>query len=303
MPEIYGRDLDLNLLRVFAVVAETGNVTAAAARLYLTQPAVSAALRRLATTIGAPLFVRRGRSLELTSRGAHLRDAVQVHLSALVEAALAPPAFDPRTSERTSRLALSDAVEVWLLPALLSVLAREAPGMRVVSVPVQFRNVGAALASGLDAAVTVADELPANILRRELFRGRFTCLFDPRHAKLRRLNTAEYFARQHVIVSYNGDLRGVVEDALGKARNVRCSVSSFAHLGALLEGSDLLATVPEMVAAQIRATRPRLRTLPLPFPLRGSPVELLWPRATHDDPACKFLRQAIVLIAQERPPA
>lgn len=70
MPTVYGRDLDLNLLRVFAVVAEAGSVTEAAGRLYLTQPAVSAALRRLTATLGAPLFVRRGRSLVLSSRGA-----------------------------------------------------------------------------------------------------------------------------------------------------------------------------------------------------------------------------------------
>ena len=68
MQENYGRDLDLNLLRVFAVVAEAGSVTAAASRLYLTQPAVSAALRRLTTAVGAPLFVRQGRGLALTSR-------------------------------------------------------------------------------------------------------------------------------------------------------------------------------------------------------------------------------------------
>ena len=62
MPNIhgrdFGRDLDLNLLRVFAVVAETGRVTEAAKRLYLTQSAVSAALRRLTTAVGAPLFLR-----------------------------------------------------------------------------------------------------------------------------------------------------------------------------------------------------------------------------------------------------
>lgn len=61
MPGIYGRDLDLNLLRVFAVVAESASVTDAAKRLYMTQPAVSAALRRLTTAVGAPLFVRSGR--------------------------------------------------------------------------------------------------------------------------------------------------------------------------------------------------------------------------------------------------
>ena len=163
----YGRDLDLNLLRVFAVVAEIGSVTEAASRLYLTQPAVSAALRRLTTTVGAPLFVRRGRGLALTSRGERLRQTLAPHLQAIVDAALSPAAFDPATSERTVRLGLADAAELWLLPALLRVLASEAPRMRVVAIPVQFRTVGAALAAGLDAAVTVADALPATV-RREL---------------------------------------------------------------------------------------------------------------------------------------
>src|SRR6185436_1814631 len=160
----YGRDLDLNLLRVFAVVAESGSVTEAASRLYLTQPAVSAALRRLTTAVGAPLFARRGRGLALTSRGERLLARVHPHLKALVVAALAPPVFDARTSDRTFRLGLSDTAEAWLLPPLLRTLAAEAPGMRVVAVPVQFRNVAAALAGGtLDAAITVADELPAGV--------------------------------------------------------------------------------------------------------------------------------------------
>src|SRR5215510_6973629 len=103
MQTVYGRDLDLNLLRVFAVVAETVSVTEAAKRLYLTQPAVSAALRRLQAAVGAPLFARSGRGLVLTSRGARLRDGLRPHLQRVVDAALAPPSFDPRTSERALR--------------------------------------------------------------------------------------------------------------------------------------------------------------------------------------------------------
>jgi LysR family transcriptional regulator, mexEF-oprN operon transcriptional activator len=168
MPKVYGRDLDLNLLRVFAVVAEAGSVTEAASRLYLTQPAVSAALRRLTTTVGAPLFARSGRGLVLTSRGERLRVGLQPHLQALVDAALSAPKFDPATSERTIRIGVSDSTEIWLLPSLLRVLEREAPHMRVVAIPVQFRTVGAALAAGLDVAITVADELPATIRREPL---------------------------------------------------------------------------------------------------------------------------------------
>jgi LysR family transcriptional regulator, mexEF-oprN operon transcriptional activator len=297
MPAVYGRDLDLNLLRVFAVVAETGSVTAAASRLYLTQPAVSAALRRLATAVGAALFVRQGRGLTLTSRGRQLRDRLHPHLELIVEAALAPAAFDPATSDRTLRVGLSDAAEVWLLPALLRRLEREAPRMRVIALPVQFRTVAAMLADGVDAAITVADALPASVRRQTLYRGRFTCLFDPRHAKIRQLTEAEYFRREHVIVSYNGDLRGVVEDAVGKTRKVRCSVSSFANLGAIIDGTAMLATVPEMVAAHIRALRPHLRTASVPLPIAGGAVEMLWPASTEDDAPCRFLRAHIAAIA------
>src|SRR5262252_5023754 len=224
MPEIHGRDLDLNLLRVFSVVAESGGVTEAAKRLYLTQSAVSAALRRLTTAVGVPLFVRSGRGIALTSRGERLRSGLEAHLTAILDAALAPPTFDPATTERTLRLGISDSAEQWLLPPLLRVLEREAPLMRLVAIPVQFRTVAAAFASGLDAAITVADDLPATIRRERLFYGGFTCLYDPRHARLRsRLTEAEYFAHDHVIVSYNADLRGIVEDMFGKVRKVRCS--------------------------------------------------------------------------------
>jgi len=298
MPKVYGRDLDLNLLRVFAVVAESGSVTEAANRLYMTQPAVSAALRRLVSTVGVPLFVRSGRGLALTSRGQRLRAGLDLHLQPLVEAALAPPTFDPASTDRTLRLGLSDSAELWLLPPLLRALEKEAPHMRIVAIPVQFRTVAAALATGLAAAVTVADDLPATVRREALFFGGFTCLYDPRHARLRTLTKAEYFAREHVIVSYNGDLRGIVEDMFQKTRTVRCSVSSFANLGALIDGTAMLATIPELVAGQIRATRPHLKTTPLPFDIKGAYAELLWPNATDDDEPCRFIRDKIRTIAR-----
>jgi len=314
MPNIhgrdFGRDLDLNLLRVFAVVGETGGITEAAKRLYLTQSAVSAALRRLTTAVGAPLFLRSGRGIALTSRGERLRDGLEAHLGPLVEAALAPATFDPATAERTLRLGLSDSAELWGLPPLLRVLEREAPGIRIVAVPVQFRTVAAELTSGLAAAITVADELPATIRRERLFYGGFTCLYDPRHVKLRKtLAEAEYFARDHVIVSYNGDLRGIVEDLVGKNRKARCSVSSFANVGAIVDGTAMLATIPELVAMKILAARPHLKTKPLPPTLKieGSHAELLWPAVTDDDEPCKFVRAKIREIAKtvrgtKRPP-
>jgi len=301
MKENYRRDLDLNLLRVFVVVADCGSVTAAAQRLYLTQPAVSASLRRLADAIGSALFVRQGRGVVLTDRGRRLLASVRPHLAAMIDAASTAPPFDPATSDAIVRIGLSDLNEAWLLPTLLRRLERTAPRLRIIASAVQFRTAAEALLGGsIDAAVTVADELPAGIQRRALFHGGFVALFDPRHVKVgARISAQAYFAAEHVIVSYNGDLRGVVEDLLRRQRNVRCSVASFTNVGAIVDGSSLVATVPEQAAQLLRRSLPHLGTAELPFRLGGAPMELLWPRARDEDPVNRFIRDHIIAACNE----
>jgi LysR family transcriptional activator of mexEF-oprN operon len=296
MNESYGRDLDLNLLRVFVVVASARSVTRAAAQLYLTQPAISAALRRLTRAVGAPLFARSGRGLALTPRGQRLFASARPLLESLIEAALSPPAFDPKTSDRTLRLGLSDGMEGWLLPRLMRALRTVAPRMRLICVPVQFRSVGDALeARSVDLAISVADELPASVRRQPLLRGGFVCLFDPRRVRIKaRISERDYFAREHVIVSYNADLRGIVEDMLQKQRRVRCSVASFSHIGALVEDSPLLATLPAAVAEHVCQLHPPLATASLPFDLSGAATELLWPAASEEDEANRFARELLI---------
>lgn len=301
MSDVHTRTLDLNLLPVLVAVADTGSVSAAAERLYLTQSAVSAALGRLKLAIGEALVVRHGRGIVLTERGARLVAESRPHLDAIFQTALQPARFEPRTSDRTVRLGLADIADEWLLPPLLRRLEEEAPGMRIVASAVQFRSVGEALATRrVDIAVTVVDELPASIARRPLVRTGFVCVFDPRHVRLgARPTERAYLAQDHVIVSYNGDLRGYVEETHGKERRIRCAVGSFGSIGAIVEGSRLVATVPVVVARQILRTRPHLRAAAIPFAHEPGALELLWPTALDADPACRFVRDALVAIAKD----
>jgi LysR family transcriptional regulator, mexEF-oprN operon transcriptional activator len=129
-------------------------------------------------------------------------------------------------------------------------------------------------------------------------RGVHVCLFDPRKVRIgAAIDEKTYFAHQHVVVSYNGDLRGVVEDLLRKTRDVRCSVSGFAYVGKIVAGTSLLATVPNVVADYARRSFPHLRTAKLPFEMSGSALELLWLATTDDDPALRFLRDAIERVS------
>ncbi|CAN96457.1 Nodulation protein D 1 [Sorangium cellulosum So ce56] len=139
------------------------------------------------------------------------------------------------------------------------------------------------------------------ILRTPLNRGHFVCLFDPRHVRLgARPSKRTYLAQEHVIVSYNGDLRGTVEDRLGVERRVRCSVASFSAIGAIVDGSQLVATLPDVFAAQLVRQRPHLRSAPFPFAHPAGGMDLLWPAALDGDDACAFVRAAIIDIAKQR---
>ncbi len=302
MSEVHARDLDLNLLPVLFAVADTGSVTAAAARLYLTQSAVSAALGRLKSAIGDAIVTRHGRGVVLTERGARLVAEARPHLDAIVQAALLPARFDPKTADRTLRVGLNSIFDEWLLPPLLRLLDEEAPRIRLVCSAIQFRTVAEALATRrVDLAVTVADELPGSVVRRPLVESHFVCLFDPRFVRLgSRPTERAYLAQDHVVVSYNGDLRGVVEEMFGRQRKIRCSVESFASIGAIVDGGRLVATIPVVLAPQIVNLRPHLRTAPIPFIHEPGSIDLLWPIALEFDPACRFLREAIVRVADER---
>ncbi|THC51907.1 LysR family transcriptional regulator [Streptomyces sp. A1499] len=81
--------IELRHLRAFLAIADEGNVTRAAARLRLSQPALSRTLRQLEDQLGARLVDRSTHHLELTARGRVFRDKAAAALAA-VETALDP---------------------------------------------------------------------------------------------------------------------------------------------------------------------------------------------------------------------
>jgi LysR family transcriptional activator of mexEF-oprN operon len=89
----------------------------------------------------------------------------------------------------------------------------------------------------------------------------------------------------------------VVEDALGLQRRVRISVPSFQGIPAAIDGTGLLATVPEIVAREILKARPDFATAALPFQLESAPTELVWRNTQDDAGALRFVRNHITRIA------
>ena len=160
--------LDFNLLNVFDTLYEQRSVTRAAARLGLTQSAVSHALRRLREAIGDPLFVRAGRTLQPTQRATAMAPAIREGLARL-RGALVTPGFDPATTRRGFTIAAGSYFCALTIPALVARVRALAPGIAIRVVPVD-ENLLAALDEGIvDLALGAFGQTPARLTTEPLF--------------------------------------------------------------------------------------------------------------------------------------
>src|SRR5215831_8656175 len=160
-------DLDLNLLRVFDAVLREKSVTAAAAGLRLTQPAVSNALARLRALFEDPLFVRSSAGMDATPFARELSEPVRQALALLDSALAHGPGFDPATSTRAFRFYMSDLGQIEFLPPLIERVEQSAPGVRLEAAALDVEDIAGALASGtLDLAVGFLPALGPPIERR-----------------------------------------------------------------------------------------------------------------------------------------
>ncbi|MDH4869765.1 LysR family transcriptional regulator [Pseudomonas sp. BN515] len=288
------RRVDLNLLIVFETLMHERSVTRAAEKLFLGQPAISAALARLRTLFDDPLFVRTGRSMEPSARAVEIFALLSPALDSISTAVSRAADFDPATSNAVFRIGLSDDVEFALLPALLRRLRAEAPGVVLVVRRTNYLLMPNLLASGeISVGVAYTEELPANAKRKTLRRSKPKLLRADSVPGA--LSLDDYCERPHALVSFAGDLGGFVDEELakvGKTRKVVLAVPQFNGLGTLLSGTDLVAMVPDYTASALTAAG-GLRAEDPPMPTQAFELSMAWRGAQDNDPAERWLRSRI----------
>ncbi|WP_395457751.1 LysR family transcriptional regulator (plasmid) [Azospirillum melinis] len=286
---------DLNMLVTLDALLTEGSVAGAARRLRLSPSAMSRALARLREATGDPLLVRAGRGLVPTPRALDLRDRVRL-LVQEAEAALRPAEnLDIGRLARTVTLRTSDGFVESYGAALLTLVAAEAPGVRIRFLPKPDKDSGP-LRDGsvdLETGVVSADSGP-ELRTQALFHDRFIGVVRPGHPLAAGgITAARFAAGRHVLVSRRGDDRGLVDEALerlGLRRDVVATVGGFAAALALVRGTDLVVSVPERHTEGLRGG---LHGFALPFPAPEVTVSLIWHPRLDADPAHRWLRGCV----------
>jgi DNA-binding transcriptional LysR family regulator len=291
--------LDLNLLVTLETLLVEQNVSKAAARLHLSQPAVSAQLSRLRDVFDDPLLIPAQRGMTPTAKAIELLHPLRQALDQVRATLATHRNFDPAKAKLTVAIACTDYLQAAVVKPLVVALRTNAPGVRVALRNLDMQQLEAQMARGdVDLALMTPQVAPPGLRTRHLFDERYVLIGRRDHPRLRNRITVEEFAQmEHVIVSLVGSGFATPVDnalaALGHRRHVVLSASSFLFVPDIVSQSDFVALVPERL---VRSGADRLKVIDCPFPVEGFAVGLVWHERSHGHSGQRWIREAIVSL-------
>lgn len=295
--------IDLNLLAAFDALMDERNVTRAAARVGVSQPAMSAALSRLRALFGDPLFLRSADGLLPTPRARDMAQPIAQALRQLETALVAKPVFAPQGSTLAFTLGLSDYPAFVLLPALVTALEKQAPGISLNVRAFTGREGAVDLldAGTIDVAIGVMPIRPENrIVTKPILRDEFVTIIRRDGTTTGNEMTLDRFlALPHVLASPEDDRHGLVDQALaqmGKRRTLALTLPQMFAVPAVVARTNMTATVMRRVVLDSSA-RHELDLFAPPVVLPPIEFHLIWHRKSDGHPAQHWFRILIASVA------
>lgn len=300
------RSIDLNLLPVFVAVVEEGQLSRAALRLGMSQPAVSAALQRLRLSVDDALFTRSRNGLSPTPRAQALYQQVNNGLQSLIEALDPGQAFNPAHSERVLRLIAVDYFETLVLGSLIRELRRHSPSLGIEVLPQQQGWQRQLLNAEVDMALD--SQLPEDerITGEKISEEKLVVVARRGHPLIKGSLTLEDFLQaEHVVLPLRERRILPLDEILrrpGWRRRIGAHVGHYGNLLAVASQTDLIATVPARLAL-MQAKALKLQVLDFPVPAPAVPIYLMWPKALDKDPAHRWFRAQLQKTFRDLDPA
>lgn len=267
---------DVNLLLTLEALVAEQNVTRAASRLCLSQPAVSAQLNRLRGMFNDPLLIPGRRGMTPTPKALELMATLGGALAKIRDTLQSHEDFDPLHDSLTVSLACTDYVQAAVIMPLIVTLQEIAPGVRIA-----VRNYD-----------------PHQLAHQHLYDESYVLIGRPQHAELNDQLTMEAFAKlEHIIVSPSGGGFTTPLDVMlaesGLQRKVAVSAASFLFVPGMVQMSHLVALVPRRL---IMGTINPLTVVELPWLKETFDVSLIWHERSHNHAGHRWLRDTLVSL-------
>lgn len=286
--------LDLNLLLALQVLLEERNVTRAARRLNISQPAMSAALARLRDYFQDDLLVAQGRLMHPTAQAESLAGPVRQFLADLDALLTSTALFDPASTQRSFRLVASDYITASLLGPLIQRLASTAPRIRLeIMLPCE-EAAQLVMEGQADLIITPEDFLdpdqPAELLCDE---RQVVVAWSQNPAISGALTAAQFDSLGHVAVHVGSNRVPSFADRqlerIGSRRRIDVTCGCFTVVPWLIVGTNRLAVMHERLALEMAGHFPlTVHALPFGFPVMREMIQ--YHRTREGDSGLAWLR-------------
>ena len=290
------KTIDTRLLQVFNEIYAKKSVSNAALALGLPQPAVSIALAKLREHFANPLFVRTSNGMTPTPLGAELIEPVRTALNAVSAVVDFSTHFDPSTSKRVFKIAMTDISQLILLPKLWERLRLTAPGVGIDVFPLSSDTPQLLESGAVDLALGYVPELEAGFYQTRLFSQHFVCMVSQNHPRIQgKLKLKQYLQEDHAAIVSSGAAPKIIDEtlhAMGKERRIALRIPHFLGASFVVELTDLLITIPQRLAEVLQG-RGAYVIYPVPFVIPTYEVKQHWHERYHHDAASRWLRGVI----------
>lgn len=293
--------IDLNLLVAFDALFEEQSVTAAAHRLHLGQPAMSAALARLRQLFDDELFIRVGREMKPTAKALEIAPGISASLRQIRQTLAASQSFEPTTSQRVLAIGSSDYTSSILLPKLLE-RCRYAPGIDFRLVNYEKDQIEELLEQRvIDVAIGTFQSLPRQAYQLPLMQERFVGICRKGHPAWNNGIALDAFVTlSHALFTLRQDAIGEIDKVLAQhqlQRRIALTIPYLLVLPSMIAASDLVAAIPARLAHQF-AQQGLIEQFELPIPTEPWQISMVWSKLVDQDAANRWLRQKIELCCQ-----
>jgi DNA-binding transcriptional LysR family regulator len=305
MPSIELASIDLNLLVAFEALFDARSVTVAAQRLHIGQPAMSAALGRLRSLLQDDLFIRVGRDMQPTATALEIAPGIASALQQIRLTLQTSQQFDPAISQQAFVLGSFDYDSSVILPPLLQICRRTAPGIDLRLISYEKDQVQTLLEQNLITAAigTHLPTLSPHLLQQPLMTETFLGICRKGHpAVIDGIMTLEAFVTfPHALFTLRRDDIGVIDQALEQqqlTRRIVLTTPYWLTLPAIIAATDVLAAIPSRLAQQF-AAQGWVDMFSIPLELASWEITLVWSRLWDRSPDFRWLRETIQQICAD----
>ena len=294
-------DFDTGLLLTLDALLIDQNVTHAAARLNITQSALSARLTRLRQLLNDPLFIpaASGRGMIPTPHAIALRPELTKLIDRIDDFIKTAHVFDAQSSKRVFKIAATDNPAAIIAPDLIPMIKAKAPLVKIAFTLPDKARITTHLEQGdIDLFVGAAEDGSNELIASTLFEDEFVTaqrIGHPRGDKPFTLE--EYCSLDHLLISTSGgQFQGMIDAALaevGRERSVSVSIQSYALAPLVLSNSDCICTLPSRFLERFKSV---LEIHPPPLALSRFSMNLFWHPRMRTDPAHVWLRKQVMKV-------